>query len=37
MFTELYKEALLADDDLADHVRELWSAMLSVDTSSLIG
>jgi hypothetical protein len=37
MFTELYIEALFADDDLANHVRELWNAILSVDTSSLIG
>jgi hypothetical protein len=31
MFTEIYIEALLVDEDLADHVWELWNAGLISD------
>ena len=31
MFTELYIEALLADEDLADQVWELWDAGVITD------
>jgi hypothetical protein len=32
MFTELYIEALLVDEDLADQVWELWNAGVITDS-----
>ena len=36
MFTELYIEALLADEDLADQVWELWNAGCISDVEAAI-
>ena len=36
MFTEIYIEALLIDEELADHVWELWQAELTSDELACI-
>ena len=36
MLTELYIEALLVDEDLADHVWKSWSSSLVDDETSAI-
>ena len=36
MFTGLYIEALLADEDLADQVWELWNARLISDRAAIL-
>ena len=37
MLTEIYIEALLLDEDLADQVWELWDAGESNDASAVLG
>ena len=36
MLTEIYIEALLADDEMADQVLEMWSAERLIDGAAFI-